>query len=71
MDALRQELELVKQDHDKMKLSINSRLSQMQKELENKAEKYQQTEQTVGLGKKELRRQVRLEPGLISRLYCS
>lgn len=61
MDELRLELDHLKQEHNKMKLSINSRLSRMQKEQENKSEKNQQSEQTFGLGKKELRKQVGFE----------
>ena len=48
----------MQREHDKKKFSINSALSQMKKQQENKEDKNEEQEQHFHMGKSELRHQV-------------
>ena len=58
MERLKQELEVMKQDHDKMKLSINSRLSLLQHDQEKNSDQNQEKELKFGIKRVNMRKQV-------------
>ncbi|XP_013414072.1 coiled-coil domain-containing protein 42 homolog [Lingula anatina] len=57
LEKLRNHLDQLKQEHDKMKLSINSELSKMQKHQEGRVDGNKQLEESYILGKGDFREQ--------------